>query len=145
MKPLITTLGFIGLAAAAIIAVVSCSTSPVIPPNQNVELLLGDPNAIPPRYVELKRGTEGRLRAALARIKGNNGICEITFLDQPAGTPNLDYCANIPARLSTDMVIKSATVMNGPNNSAANDPNLMYRVASPYPSDISLVSGLLEP
>ena len=145
MKPLLTTLAFIGLTAAVIIAVVSCSTAPVIPPNQDVELLLGDPNASPPKYVALKRGTEGRLRAALARIKGHNGICEITFLDQPRGTPNPHYCANIPARLTTDRVIKSATAMNGPNNSAANDPNLMYRVASPYPSDISAVSVLLEP
>lgn len=144
MKPLLTTLAFIGLTAAVIIAVVSCSTAPVIPPNQGVELLLGDPNAHPPKYVELKRGTEGRLRAALARIKGHNGICEITFLDQPPGTPNRHYCANIPARLTTDTVIKSATAMNGPDNSAANDPHLMYRVASPISTDISDVAILLK-
>ena len=86
MKTLLTTFAFLGLAAAAIIAVASCCTQ-TIPPNQNVEMFLGDPNANPPKYVELKPGAEGKLRAALAKIKGHNGICEITFLDQRPGDP----------------------------------------------------------
>ncbi len=136
---------FLALAAAAIIAVASCSTQ-MIPPNQNVELFLGDPNANPPRFVDLKPGAEGDLRAALAKIKRHNGICEITFLDRANGTPNPHYCENINVRLKTDRVIKSAAATNaGASNSAANDPNLMYRVASPYPGDISDVASLLKP
>jgi hypothetical protein len=144
MKPLLTTFLLLGLAAAAIIAVASCSTVR-ISPNQNVEMMLGDPNASPPKYVELKPGAEGKLRAALAKIKGHNGICEITFLDHAHGTPNPHYCQNIPVRLKTERVIKSAAATNAADsNSAANDPNLMYRVASPVPSDISDVAILLK-
>jgi hypothetical protein len=134
----------LGLAAAAIIAVASCSTQ-LIPPNQNVELTLGDPNANPPKYVELKPGAEGKLRAALAKIKRHNGICEITFLDNAHGDPDPHYCEKIDVRLKTDRVIKSAAAMNaGADNSAANDPNVMYRVASPYPADVSDVAILLK-
>ncbi len=146
MKPLSTTLALVGLAAAGVIAVVSCSSTPRISPNQNVELLLGDPNANPQKYVDLKPGTEGRLRLALAKIKRHNGICEITFLDHANGNPNPHYCDNIDVRLKTDRVIKSAAAKKaGADNSVANDPNLMYRVASPDPSDISDVANLLKP
>jgi len=144
MKPLSATFAFLGLAAAAILAIASCST-PMISPNQNIEMLLGDPNAKPPKYVELKPGDEGKLRAALAKIKGHNGICEITFLGHGGGTPDPHYCDNIHASMKTERVIKSAAASNaGTGNSAANDPNLMYRIASPYPSDISDVAILLK-
>jgi hypothetical protein len=145
MKPLLTTFAFLALATAAIIAVVSCSTQTIPPPNQNVELFLGDPHANPQRYVDLQPGAEGRLRAALAKIKRHNGICEITFLDHANGTPNPHYCENTDVRLKTNRVIKSAAAKNaGADNSVANDPNLMYRVASPYPGDISDVASLLK-
>ena len=108
-------------------------------------MILGDPNANPPKYVELKPGAEGKLRAALAKIKGHNGICQITFLDNAHGTPDPHYCEKIVMRLKTDRVIKSADATNAAaGNSAANDPNLMYRVASPYPADVSDVASLLK-
>ena len=144
MKPLLPTFAFVGLAAAAIIAVASCRTQQ-LPANQNIEALIGDPHAIPPRYVDLKPGADGRLRAALAKIKRHNGICEITFLDHDGGTPDPHYCEKIDVRLKTDRVIKSAAAKNaGTGNSAANDPNLMYRIASPYPADVSDVLTLLQ-
>jgi len=146
MKPLFAAFAFIGLAAVAIFAVGSCTTER-ISPNQNVELFLGNPNANPPSYVELKHGLadEGRLRAALAKIKGHNGICEITFLDRANGTPRPHYCENIDVRLKTDGIIKSAAAKKaGDDNSVANDPNLMYRIASPEPSDVYDVAILLK-
>jgi len=144
MKTLLPTFAFVGL-AAAIIAVASCCTQ-TIPPNQNVEMILGDPNANPPKYVELKPGTEGKLRAALAKIKGHNGICEITCLDNAQGTPDPHYCEKIDVRLRTNGVIKSAAATNaGAGNSAANDPNLMHRIASPDPGDVAEVAALLNP
>ena len=144
MQTVLPTFAFLGLAAAAIIAIDSCSTQ-TIAPNQNVEMILGDPNANPPRYVELKPDAEGKLRHALAKIKAHNGICEITFLGHAQGTPDPHYCETIGARLKTDRVIKSAAATNaGAGNSAANDPNLMHRVASPDPSDVSDVAILLQ-
>jgi hypothetical protein len=145
MKPLSSPIALLALAAAAVIAVASCSTQ-MVPSNQNVELLLGDPHANPQRYVDLKPGAEGRLRLALAKIKRHNGICEITFLDRANGIPNPHYCDNIDVRLKTDRVIKSAAAKKAAaDTSVANDPNLMYRVASPDPSDIADVADLLKP
>jgi hypothetical protein len=144
MKPHLPPFAFLGLATAAIIAVASCVTQ-IIPPNQSVEMRLGDPNANPPKYVDLKPGTEGKLRAALAKIKSHNGVCEVTFLDHAGGIPDPHYCEKIGLHLTTARVIKSAAATNaGTDNSAANDPNLMYRVASPNPSDISDVAILLK-
>jgi hypothetical protein len=145
MKSLSSTVVFLGLAAAAMIAIASCATQR-IPLNQNVEMFLGDPNASPqPKYVELKPNSEGKLHAALAKLKGHNGICEITYWDPPQ-PPDPDYCNKIHASIKTERVIKSAARKNaGTGNSATNDPNLMYRIASPYPSDISDVATLLNP
>ena len=144
MRPLFPTFTFLGLAAAAIITVVSCSTQR-ISPNQTVEMFLGDPDANPPKYVDLRPGTQGKLVAALQRIKAHNGICEITFLDRAGGTPVPHYCEIIGRQLNTQRVIKSAAAKHaGTGNSAANDPNLMYRIASPDPSDISDVAVLLK-
>jgi len=147
MKPLSSPLAFLGLAVAAILVVASCSTVSRISTNQLAELYIGDPNAIPPKYVKLKPGTTMQtLRDRLATLKATPGsICELTYLDHDGGTPVLHYCETFPARLKTDRVIKSAAATNvGTINSAANDPHLMYRVASPTSSDVFAVAGLLQ-
>jgi hypothetical protein len=145
MKPLFAAFAFIGLAAAAIFAVASCRTE-LLPANQNVEAIIGDPHAIPPKYVELKQGVdEGKLRAALAKIKRHHGICDVCFSHNEQEEPDCNYCDHIPVSLKTDRVIKSEVASNAaPDSSAANDPNLMYRVASPYSSDITGVLDLLK-
>jgi hypothetical protein len=148
MKPLFAAFAFIGLAAAAIFAVASCVTER-LPVNQNVEVTIGDPHAIPPKYVKLKDGVpigEPKLRVALAKLKRHGGICELTFLDHDGGTPDPHYCEKIPVSLKTDRVIKSAAANNAANaNSAANDPNLMNRIAAPDPKDATGVLELLAP
>jgi hypothetical protein len=149
MKTLVSPFAILGLAAVAIIVVASC-TMVHISPNQSAELYIGDPDAKPtPKYVELKDGVpigEPKLRVALAKLKGRPGsICQITFLDHEGGTAVPNYCDNIDVRLKTKRVIKSAAAMNvGTVNSAANDPHLMYRVASPVSSDVSAVAALLK-
>lgn len=145
MKPLFAAFAFIGLAAAAIFAVASCRTE-LLPANQNVEVIIGDPHAIPPKYVQLKNGLagEGKLRAALAKIKRHHGICDISFLRHDGEHADPDYCKHIDVSLKTDRVIKSEVAGNAASDSsAANDPNLMYRIASPYPADITGVLDLL--
>jgi hypothetical protein len=144
MKLLSSPFAFLGLAAAAIIVVVSCSTPWL--PNQNAQLIIGDANANPPTYVEVKPGKLGLLRAALATLKGHGGVCQLTYLDKPNGNPDPHFCETIPARIKTDRVIKSAAATNvGAVNAVANDPHLMYRVASPIYSDVSAVAALLGP
>jgi hypothetical protein len=147
MKPLSSPFAFLGLAAAAIIVVASC-TMVHISPNQNAELYIGDPAAKPPKYVELKSNTPlglATLRAKLATLKNDGGICQLTYLDTANGNPDPHFCETIPVRIKTDRVIKSAAATNvGAVNAVANDPNLMYRVASPISSDVSAVAALLK-
>jgi hypothetical protein len=142
MKPQLAMFAFVGL-AAAIFAVASCVTER-LPVNQNAVALIGDPHATPPKYDRLKDGVqigEPKLRRALANLINRGGVCELTFLSQAGGQPDPDYCKHV---LKTDRVIKSKTASNGSRDvSAANDPNVMYKVSSPDPSSVGAVLDLL--
>jgi len=140
MKTPSGTFALIG-SAVVIMTVFGCAIEPRT--GQLVDVKIGDPNTQPPTYVALKPGMVGRLRAALARIKGHHGICDITFLDHDGGTAVPHYCETIPVSLKTDRVIKSKIASNSPRDiSAANDPNVMYRIAS-TPSDVAAVLNTL--
>ena len=143
MKAASGTFAFIGSAVIAMIVFGCCIQQPT---GQLFELTIGDPNAKPPRYVELKHGLddEPAFRAALARIKAHGGICQIEFLRHDGEQLDEHYCDKIPARLKTDRVIKSAAAKHAARDgSAANDPQVTYHVASSYPTDISAVLDLL--
>ena len=88
MKALLTTFTLVGLAAAAIIAVASCSVPHVVPYNQNLEMFLGDPNAKPPKR-KLKSGDEGKLRAAWQRSKDTTVSVKSPFWIMPKGPRTL--------------------------------------------------------
>jgi hypothetical protein len=112
---------------------------------QLIDVKIGDPNTQPPTYVALKPGPGmvGRLQSALAKIKRHHGICDITFLNHDQGTPIPHYCETIPVSLKTDRVIKSKVASNSARDiSAANDPNVMYRIAA-TPSDVAAVLDVL--
>ncbi len=96
MKSLSASFAFAGLVAAAIIVIASCSTQ-WLPANQSVEVTIGDPNAKPPKYVELKHGLadEHALQCALYKLKSKGGVCEITFLRSADGTPDTAYCSHL--------------------------------------------------
>jgi hypothetical protein len=141
MKTPSGTFAFIGSAVIIMTVFGGCIEQPT---GQLFDVKIGDPNANPPRYVALKHGMVGQLQAALAKIKRHHGICDITFLDHDGGTPDPHYCEKIPVSLKTDRVIKSKVASNNARDiSAANDPNLMNRIASTYPSDITAVLDLL--
>lgn len=141
MKTPSGTFALIG-SAVIIITVFGCATEQRT--GQPVAVEIGDPNAIPPTYVPVKHGMVGQLRHALARIKGHHGICDITFLNHDGGTPVPHYCETIPVSLKTDRVIKSKVASNSARDiSAANDPNVMHRIAS-TPSDVAAVLNFLE-
>lgn len=117
------------------------------PTGQLFEITIGDPDAKPPRYVELKHGLndEPALRAALGQIKAHGGFCQIEFLRHDGEEPDRHYCDRIPARLKTDRIIKSAAAKHAArDSSAANDPHVTYRIASSYSTDISAVLDLLK-
>ena len=140
MKAPSGTFAFIG-SAVIVMTVFGCCICP--PTGQLFDIKIGDPEYVP---LKVGRNVEHDLQAALARIKGHNGVCDITFLRHDGGQPDPDYCKHIDVSLKTDRVIKSEFASNGARDiSTANDPNLMHRIASPYPSDITGVLNLLKP
>ncbi len=144
MKTPSGTFAFIGSTAIVMILFGCCIQQPT---GQLFEVTIGDPNAKPPRYVELKNGLddEPALRAALGRIKAHGGFCQIEFLRHDGEEPDRHYCDRIPARLKTNRIIKSAAANNAArDSSAANDPQVTYKIASSDPTDITGVLTLLK-
>jgi hypothetical protein len=137
MKTPSGTFALVVLAGIAIVTVTSCRTHPLS--NQSLDVQIGDPNANPPKYVELKNGLagEGEFRAALAALKSHGGHCDICFLRADVDQPNCNYCKDIHVRIKTDRVIKSAAANDArPEEAAANDPHVTYRVQSNDPKDV---------
>lgn len=143
MKTLYGTIGFVVLAAIAIVAVLSCQTQ-LSSANRRKEKRIGDPDANPPIYVEFKNG-EGPFHDALMALKKKKGDCQIFLLETARGTPIFNYCDQIPSHLKTDKIIKSAAANNArPEESIANDPNVTYRIASTNQEDIDAVLNTLQ-
>jgi hypothetical protein len=143
MKTLSGTFGFVVSAVIAIVTVLSCQTQ-LSSSNRRKEKRIGDPDAVPPIYVEFKNG-EGPFRTELTTLKKHGGDCQI-FLLRKAGDPvTFNYCDSIPSSLKTDRIIKSAAANNArPEESIANDPNVTYRVASANQADIDAVLKTLK-
>lgn len=147
MKTLSRTFAFILLAIVAIVAFMSCVTRFGI---YKYERRIGDPNAHPPVYRGFKKGddNDSDFRRALIALKQNEGACEITILHPgPHQTPIPGYCEHLNAvKLKTDRVIKSKTANNpAAGESAANDPNVTWRVMSNNLDDINNVMNTLAP
>lgn len=135
------------LAIIAIVTFVSClSTSTT---NYTYEKVIGNPTAVPPVYRGFKKGADddSDFRAALIALKRRRGACEITILHPgPHQTPQHGYCLHLPVNLKTDRVIKTkAAKKTAAGESAANDPNVTWRVQSNYEGDITKVIDTLAP
>jgi hypothetical protein len=146
MKPLSRKLAFIGLTVLGALITGCLVTKSSFVAHVMYCVEVGDRNTN--TYAELKDPSEAgehRLVAVLAKAKHNGGKCEITFLRTAHATPEPHYCDPIPVTLKTDRVIKSELASKRDrDSSSANDPNLMYRVASPILSDITDVTALLK-
>jgi hypothetical protein len=147
MKTLSRTFAFILLAIVAIVALMSCATRFGI---YKYERQIGDPNAHPPVYRGFKKGddNDSDFRRALIALKQNEGACEITILHPgPHQTPIPGYCEHLNAvKIKTDRVIKSKTANNpAAGESAANDPNVTWRVMSNNLDDVNNVMNTLAP
>jgi hypothetical protein len=147
MKTLSRTFAFILLAIVAIVAFVSCVTKF---DTYKYVRQIGDPNAHPPVYRGFKKGddNDSDFRRALIALKRNGGACEITILHPgPHQTPIPGYCEHLNAvKLKTDRVMKSKTANNTvAGESAANDPNVTWRIMSNSLDDINNVMNTLTP
>jgi hypothetical protein len=128
MKTLSPTFALI-LAGVALVTVLSCEQRLKSTSKPDFVLEIGDPNAKPPKYVELKKGDDDSdFCAALTTLKQNGGDCKADFKGSSAPSKHYD-CTNVPLCLTTDKVTTSHLAKNAPvGKSAANDPNITYRV-----------------
>jgi hypothetical protein len=158
MKTLSGRFRFVVFGVIVIVAVVSCCYFPSITdtiPRASVEI--GHDVRGKRTYVEWK-DDGAKFKQALEQVRGHNGgeycICVIEKPgDKPSQYPDSkchkDYeCPpenSPPGNIRTVKVTKSKAADDiAVGQSAANDPNITYRVQSPYPGDISKVLDALK-
>lgn len=142
MKTLSGTFAVVVLGVIAIVTVPSCHTQ--LAYLKRPEHIIGDPDAHPRRYVEFKNGLNdvNHFNDVLKTLKRNGGDCQIYFLSHARGREIFNYCD----RIKTDKITKSkVTDSPAAGESAANDPHVTYRVASPSQADIDAVVDTLKP
>ena len=138
------------------VVVVSCCVFPTIPDPRITSYSIDIGYRERYQYVEWK-GDGAEFKQALEQIHGRNGgdycICVIIEPgrkpDQYPGSKCGDYkCTSensSPGNIRTVKVTKSKVADNTANGqSAVNDPNVMFRVRSPFPDDIKKVLDALK-
>jgi hypothetical protein len=154
MKTLSKTGAFIVLAVIAIVATVafrafSAATptttpcSPAFTHPKKIVKEIGGPG--PNNYAELKNPDGVNLDNALNTLKKNGGQYCIRFLSKPSARPEEPYKPHHLASIKTDKVTKSEVAnTTATDASAANDPNVVYRITSDYQKDIDGVTTTLK-
>lgn len=124
------------LMGIALVTVLGCGQHLAPTSNQNFVLDFGDPNQS--KYVELKNGDDDSdFCTALGKIKSHHGICDADFESKSEPRKHKHYdCSQPTVCLRTDKVTKSYVAKNAP---AAGDPNVMHKIQSNDPADITAV------
>ena len=149
MKTLSKTGAFIVLAVIAIVATGAFrafSAAPCPPAFTNPKKIvkqIGGPS--PDKYAELKNPDGVDFDKALNTLEKNGGQYCIRFLSKPAAKPEEPYKPHHFASIKTDKVTK-AEVANttATDASAANDPNVVYRITSDSQADIDAVMSCFK-
>jgi hypothetical protein len=139
MKTLSRTVGFVALAVVAIVAVLTfrvfAQPQPAADKKFKFSLKIGRTET---EYVDVKNKDE--FDKALCALKAKGGIFKVGFKKDPEATPTPigQYDPTCPtASINTDKVTTSELAKNAPaEESAANDPNAVYRVQSNSATDI---------
>jgi hypothetical protein len=155
MKNLFGRFRFVVLGVIVIVAVASCCNFPYLPNIISWCMEIENKQRANGRYVEWTK--EADLITALKQVCAHHGevcLCVVRKVgDQPSyrykecappATPCPKYDCP-PANIRTVKVTKSKAAANTrAGESAANDPNITYRVTSPYSSDLTNVLAALK-
>ena len=137
MKTLSGTFAFVALAVIAIVTLPSCYRKQVSKgAGQKFYLeFRGPPDK---EYLEVKQPDFDN---ALCALKAKGGHFKVGFKKDPEATPIDPYDPTCPtASINTDKVTTSELAKNAPaGESAANDPNAVFRVQSNSATDIQNV------
>jgi hypothetical protein len=144
MKTLYGTVGFVVLAVIAIVAVLTIRVFAFATPrpalaDQKFTLKIG---RTPDDYADVK--SQADFDKALKALRDHGGRDEINF--QPNHGPVIHhYHPHHRAGIKTDKVTTSEAAKNAPaGESAANDPNVTYRVTANNPTDVQNVLDTLK-
>ena len=144
MKTLSARFTFVILSGVALVTLLSCYERQLATDEEfKFKLKIGkDPGQAGPEYADVDKKT---LDDALSALKTNLGKCYIAFKDAN-GNITMPYPPCTDLAVMTDKVTTSAKAKNGPaKDSAANDPNITYRVYSNNLGDIRAVLASLSP
>jgi hypothetical protein len=134
MKTLSGKVAFVILAVMVVVTIVSCRQFFFAKKKYTLVIL---------EYAEVP--DEVAFKSALKKLKKNGGDCAITFLRREGEKANSNYCNELDVGLKTDKIIKSEVANSAAaRESAANDPNAMYKVTSADPKDIIDVLNTLS-
>ena len=136
MKTLSRIFAFVVLAVIVIVAAVGCATYQIVA-NQKYFLVIGTHTT----YVEWR--DQDLFDKALDRVRRRGGYYDITVLKNGAGAqPVHPY---VPRSIRTVKVTKSKVADGAAaGESATNDPNVTYKVATAYKEDIDAVLNALK-
>jgi hypothetical protein len=147
MKPRSVILAFIGLTVIGVL-IAGCFVRKPLALSKDVLFCIeiGDPTQN--KYVLLQDQSENgknKFKGKVGDAEHHGGKCEnVTFKQTDNSTPE-SLCARA-VNLKTDRVIKSELASNrDQDSSAANDPNVTWRISSQDPKDITDIALLLKP
>jgi hypothetical protein len=144
MKTLSARFTFVILTGIALVTVFSgCEKRLAIDEEFKFKLKIGkDPGQAGPVFADVDKKI---LDPALSALKTNLGKCYLAFKDANGNVTD-PYPPCTDSNIITDKVIRSAKAKNGPaEDSAANDPNITYRVYSNNLNDIRAVVASFSP
>jgi len=153
MKTLSGRFRFVVFGVIVIVAVVSCCNFPFIPDIASYSVEIGGKQKAS-TYVEWN--DEVQFKKALEQVRRHEDkgasycLCVMrTPNDTPHPYDSYNKCPPRykcpPVNIRTVKVTKSKAADNiAAGQSAVNDPNITYRVTSPYPSDITTVLSALK-
>jgi hypothetical protein len=151
MKTLSGTFAFVVLAVIAIVTLPSCSRKQITEADEcrtDKKLLLKFGKKVqthPPEY-EYVEVNKDAFDKALCALKANHGHFKVGFKADAAATPIDPYDPTCPtASINTDKITTSGVARTEPaEESAAYDPNVVYRVNSNSLKDIKDVLNSFE-
>jgi hypothetical protein len=149
MKTLSRLFALVVIAVVTTVVVVGCCNLPVLPGIATYSVEIGGKQKTP-TYVEWK-GDGTAFYRALDQVRLHGEYC-LCVMETSGATPHKIKGSKCYARyecprpnIRTVKVTKSKAADNiAAGGSAANDPNITYRIQSPDPGDISKVLSTLE-
>jgi hypothetical protein len=147
MKTLSGTFAFVVLAVIAIVTLPSCSKQVTEADEKKLTLKFGKKTGTTTEYIEVDKTAFDN---ALCALLAHGGTSDVEFLADAKASATPHYtpsCTPPPVSINTDKITTSGVAQTEPaEESAAYDPNVVYRVSANKVKDIKdVVNSFEEP